>query len=173
MCRSLEYSGMMPKRAKGPSPPFPGQNWLGSALKRYFVHSSSTAAKRIPESFIPQEALCKHSQHLQSETEHPGLQYNTHSKDTPILVPSFPSMALPLRTSRAESSSQSGTTEPRDPQAAPARTCPQCVTSHTATAPLTLSLSSPGQPQQGTAAPCRGCTCPSAVSALRQPGTNT
>ena len=57
MCMRLEYFGTKPNRAKrGPHRHSPRQNWLGSVMKRYFVHISLIGAKGTPKS--PQKAFC-------------------------------------------------------------------------------------------------------------------
>lgn len=54
-----EYFGTKPNRVRrGLHRHSSRQNWLGNAMKRYFVHISLIGAKWIPKSFIPQKAFC-------------------------------------------------------------------------------------------------------------------
>lgn len=102
---------MKPNRVKrGPHHHWPRQNWLGSVMKRYFVHISLIGAKWIPKSFIPQKAFCNalaaselRNRNMSPSTQDSSmallmlfvpysLQYNMHrpnSKDILIFVPFF------------------------------------------------------------------------------------
>lgn len=80
---------MMPNRVKrGPHHHRPRQNWLGSVMKRYFVHISLIGAKWIPKSFIPQKAFCNAL--AASELRNRNMSPSTQDSSMALLTPFVP-----------------------------------------------------------------------------------